>query len=208
MGGTRHNRLRENRVSGNGFAAAQNTNFGIGLISAGVNDNEIENNIVAGNTTGIFLAAGTAGNVIRKNIVTGNPAVQVAVAIPADGGDIRNLSSANIFADNVCLTGVNAPCPALGRSFTASPNPIPVTGPARLGRTTISWHVPDVAEVEVRIGSPNGTLFAAGGNRGSAETGVWVSEGMTFYLQDVSSGKPLNAANTMGTVVVRFNRTP
>ena len=163
---------------------------------------------MAGNTTGLFLAAGTEGNVIRRNIVTANPAVQVAVAVPADGVDIRNLSSANVFQDNVCLTGVNAPCPALGRSFTATPNPVPVTGPARLGRTTISWQVPDVAEVEVRIGSPNGTLFAAGGTRGSAETGAWVADGTTFYLQDVASGKPLNAANTIATLVVRLSRTP
>jgi hypothetical protein len=163
---------------------------------------------VAGNTTGVFLAAGTEGNVIRRNIVTGNPAVQVAVAIPADGVDIRNMSNANIFENNVCLTGVNAPCPALGRSFTANPNPTAVTGSALYGKTTISWYAPDAAEVEVRVGSPNGTLFAAGGNRGSAETGIWVADGTTFYLQDVSGGKPLNASNTIATVVVRVSRTP
>ena len=161
---------------------------------------------MAGNTTGVFLAAGTEGNVIRRNVVTGNPAVQVAVAIPADGVDIRNMSNANIFEDNVCLTGLNAPCPALGRSFKASPNPI--TGSAQYGRTTISWYAPDVTEVQVRVGSPNGALFAAGGNRGSAETGVWVADGTTFYLQDISGGKPLNAANTLATVVVRLTRTP
>jgi hypothetical protein len=146
--------------------------------------------------------------VIRKNIVTGNPGVQVSVVIPAEGVDIRNMSNGNTFEDNVCLTSVNAPCPALGRSFTASPNPIAVTGSTPHGRTTISWYVPDVQEVQVRVGSPNGPLFAAGGSRGSAETGVWVADGTTFYLQDVTGGKALTAANTIATLVARLSRTP
>jgi len=51
--------------------------------------------------------------------VVGNPPVQVAVDHTGNGGaDIKNLSaaSANTFDENVCLTGVNAPCP------TVSPN--------------------------------------------------------------------------------------
>jgi hypothetical protein len=36
--------------------------------------------------------------------------------------------------------------------------------------------------VEVRVGSPKGSLFAQGNPQGSAETGNWVKDGMTFYL--------------------------
>ena len=123
------------------------------------------------------------------------------------GFDIRNLATvgANTFQANVCLTSVNAPCPAsTPPSLTATPNPIPATGSASLGMTTITWMAPGEVAVEVRIGSPNGALFAGGGSRGSAQTGLWVPDGMTFYLQDISGGKPLTAENTLATVVVRL----
>ena len=89
-------------------------------------------------------------------------------------------------------------------SLTASPNPI-VTG-AAFGTTTISWNAPNAANIEIHVGSPNGPLFASGGNRGSAQTGPWVADGTTFYLQDVSGGKPLTASNTLATLVVHLQR--
>ena len=82
-------------------------------------DNTIENNQIVGNSNGIFLAAGVQGNIIRGNVVVGNPPVQVGVDHTANGGaDIKNLSAAgaNLFDENICLTGINAPCP------TAAPN--------------------------------------------------------------------------------------
>ena len=123
------------------------------------------------------------------------------------GFDIKNLATVgtNTFQANICLTSVNAPCPASSPpSLTATPNPIPITGSATFGMTTITWMAPAAEAVEVRIGSPNGVLFAGGGSRGSAQTGLWVPHGMTFYLQDVSGGKPLTEENTLATVVVRF----
>jgi len=123
------------------------------------------------------------------------------------GFDIKNLATAgaNTFQANICLTAVNAPCPASSPpSLTATPNPIPLTGSATLGMTTITWMAPAAEAVEVHIGSPNGVVFVGGGSRGSAQTGLWVPDGMTFYLQDVSGGKPLTAENTLATVVVRF----
>jgi len=158
----------------------------------------------------LFLTATVQGNVIRRNLIIGNPPVQMGLDHTANKGfDIKNLSppGQNSFTGNVCLTAMNAPCPApFESSLTASPNPIPVTGAAILGMTTISWMAPGVESIEVRIGSPNGVLFDSGGNRGSAQTGLWVLDGMTFYLQDVSNGKPLTAENTLATVVVRLQR--
>ena len=124
------------------------------------------------------------------------------------GYDIRNLSGSetNTFQGNVCLTSVNAPCSVFQPTLTASPNPIPVTGAATLGMTTISWMAPGAQAVEVHIGSPDGALFVGGGTRGSAQTGSWVPEGMTFYLQDISGGKSLTEENTLATVVVRLQR--
>jgi hypothetical protein len=45
----------------------------------------------------------------------------------------------------------------------------------------------------------------AGGDPGtfSLATGHWVTDGMTFYLQNVSNGLPLTAANTLATVRMR-----
>ncbi|MBV6433425.1 MAG: hypothetical protein IANPNBLG_03603 [Bryobacteraceae bacterium] len=204
-GGSRRNRLRENRISGNGFVAPGN-NFGIGFIAAAVQENLVEQNTIVGNAHGIRLEAGTEKNVFRKNVVMGNPAVQMSVSLPAPQGyDIVNLSAegANVFDGNVCLTGLNAPCPAVERSFAAFPNPIPVAaGAPRM--TTISWNVPGLESVEVRVGKPDGALFASGGPRGSAKTGTWVNDGMMFFLQDVSGGKPLTRANTLATITIRF----
>jgi hypothetical protein len=79
----------------------------------------IEENEVLGNTNGIVVVAGVQGNVFRRNVVVGNPPIQVSNSFPAGpkGVDIRNgaVPGTNTFEDNVCLTGVNAPCPALGR---------------------------------------------------------------------------------------------
>jgi hypothetical protein len=91
--------------------------------------------------------------------------------------------------------------------FTAGPNPAPIlysSGPIQLGQTTLTWNAMGVTSVEITIGAPNGRLFGAGGPSGSYQTGVWVTNGMTFYLQDVTGGKPLTADNTLATVTVQL----
>ncbi len=133
--------------------------------------------------------------------------MQVALDYTANGGfDIKNLADAgaNAFEGNICVTSVNAPCPSVGPSLTANPNPIPVAGKVSVGSTTINWIAPDAQVTEIHIGSPNGPLFAGGGNRGSAQTGPWVTDGLTFYLQDVTSGKPLTSDYTLATLVVHL----
>jgi hypothetical protein len=81
-----------------------------------------------------------------------------------------------------------------------------VTGNAIAGSTTLSWNAPDAVVVDIRIGSPDGKLVTTWGNRGSLQTGPWVADGMTFYLQDVTSGRPLTADYTLATVVVHLQR--
>ncbi len=87
-----------------------------------------------------------------------------------------------------------------GVSLQASPNPILVLSGAGLGTTTLFWNAPGVSLVELHVGSPAGPLFAQGASQGSAIATGWVREGLVFYLQDVSNGKPLTAANTLATV--------
>jgi parallel beta-helix repeat protein len=169
----------------------------------------IEENTIVGNTNGIFLVAGVQGNTFRGNLVTGNPAIQVSVDNPSAGGvDIKNLADAgaNSFEGNVCTTSINAPCPSVGPSLTASPNPIPVTGNALVGQTTLTWNAPDAQIIEIHIGTPNGTLLTQQGNRGSIQTGAWVSDGTTFYLQDVTNGNALTSDYTLATLIVHLQK--
>ena len=91
-------------------------------------------------------------------------------------------------------------------SITAHPNPIRVRSKKRLvGRTTLSWTTKGVERVEVHVGSPDGPLLIGSGSSGKVTTSKdsWVHDGMTFYLQDVSRGLPLIAANTLAAVVIR-----
>lgn len=158
---------------------------------------------------GIFMAEGTQGNIIRRNIAVGNPPISVALDRPSSTGfDILNLAVAgmNIFVANTCLTALGAPCPSLGPTLTASPNPIPVTGNATLGATTISWSAPDAQLIEIHIGRPDGPLLTRFGNRGSAQTGSWVFDGTVFYMQDVTGGRPLTSDYTLATLIVRLQR--
>jgi parallel beta-helix repeat protein len=111
-GGASRNRVAVNRLSGNGYAA-QSSNFGIGLVNAGVNENVIVDNIVFGNANGIVLVPGVEGNVILRNFIVGNPPVQVPVSNPGTSGvDLRNLATPgiNLLDENVCLTSTNAAC--------------------------------------------------------------------------------------------------
>jgi hypothetical protein len=66
--------------------------------------------------------------------------------------------------------------------------------------TTLAWNAPGVSEVEIRIGAPDGMNMGRHHSYGTATTDPWVFEGLTFYLQDVTGGKPLTAENTLGTV--------
>ena len=85
-------------------------------------------------------------------------------------------------------------------SITANPNPF-LADPSGLGQTTLAWTSYGTSAVEVRVNAPDGNKFVGSGEGSfSAGTGHWVRDGMTVYLQDVSGGLPLTAANTLATV--------
>ena len=89
----------------------------------------------------------------------------------------------------------------------ANPNPIAVDFFTGVGATTLSWKSRGTEAVEVRVGAPHGDLFSRSGPDGSARTGDWVYNGMVFYLQDVTGGKPLCAENTLATVTAAVTVT-
>jgi hypothetical protein len=91
-----------------------------------------------------------------------------------------------------------------GVSFQASPNPMIVAPGEGYGSTTLYWSTPSAATVEIHVGAPEGPLLAQAGSQGSARATGWVSDGLTFYLQDVSGGKALTEANTLATVTAHL----
>jgi parallel beta-helix repeat protein len=110
-----HNsRVRLNTSHGNGYSDPPD-DFGIGLVGA-ASGNVIEENIVTGNTNGIYIGAAVGKNLVRENTVAGNPPIQVANTRPeARALDIVNLAPATQteFDRNRCLTALNAPCPTV-----------------------------------------------------------------------------------------------
>jgi len=116
------------------------------------------------------------------------------------------LTSANTIATvtvNLTATG----CSSRTGSISANPNPIQACDGSGLGITNLSWVSTGTTAVQVRVGSPSGALFAHTGPSGGAATGKWVSQGMQFFLQDVSGGLPLTSANTIATVTVNLTTT-
>jgi 6-phosphogluconolactonase len=86
-------------------------------------------------------------------------------------------------------------------TFAATQNPV-LPASNGLAQVTLGWNAPGAGEVDLRIGAPDGFPMGRHASWGTATTGSWVTDGMTFYLQDVTGGKPLTAANTLGTVRV------
>jgi hypothetical protein len=89
----------------------------------------------------------------------------------------------------------------LKSSITADPNPIQDDG-SGLGVTSISYTFFEGEPVEIRVGAPDGPLFARPNQCGQLTTGKWVTDRMIFFLQDVSRGKPLTKAHTLATVTI------
>jgi hypothetical protein len=112
----------------------------------------------------------------------------------------KNISGINSSTTTVTVAGQ----PRSGeRILSAAPNPCLVTS-GHLGITKLSWSAPNgTRNVELHVKAPDGHLMGKGKQIGTAQTGQWVSDGMTFYLQDVTDGKPLTAANTLDTITVR-----
>jgi hypothetical protein len=79
--------------------------------------------------------------------------------------------------------------------FSANPAIIRALSP--VGVTTITTEAG--CAFDIRVGGPSGSLFTSGAGYVSAQTGQWVSNGMTFYLQKAGD---TTAAGTLQTVSV------
>jgi hypothetical protein len=123
-------------------------------------------------------------NVSQSACSAQNVAATLTVHVTPDGASTVDSGSAVLFAN---------------------PNPIIVPGDQFFGQTMLSWNAPGASVVEIRVGSPTGSLFSYTGPQGSAPTGTWVTDGMTFYLQDVTKGEP---GTTVGTATVYLALPP
>lgn len=95
---------------------------------------------------------------------------------------------------------INAGQPGLAcvaTAFTASPNPIITNN--QYGQTTIT--AVTNCSFEIRIGSPGGQEFKEGRGYAALQTGQWVTNGMTMYLQPHGDTNPTNTLSTLKLVM-------
>jgi len=90
----------------------------------------------------------------------------------------------------VCHTGGT---PTADMPLVANPNPIPTCDGSGKGMTEIVWG--DAGNVEIRLNSADGRLFAKNSGAGSAETGNWVTDSKAFFLVDADNAETLQQTN-------------
>jgi len=72
-----------------------------------------------------------------------------------------------------------------------TPSPVVVCRPDGLGEGTVTWSGNGKDELEVRVGSPDGSLFAQSGAQGGSKvTGPWLKDGTTFHLRRAGTQGP------------------
>jgi hypothetical protein len=137
--------------------------------------------IRVGSPSGSLLAETTAST---GHVATGNWVSNGMEFYLQDTSNGKALTSANTLGV-VTAQVVSSP------TLTASPSTIVPPNGSWLGATTLSWTAPGHSNVQVVVG---GTVFAGGGVTGTAATGYWVSDGMTFYLIDSGTQAVLASA--------------
>jgi YVTN family beta-propeller protein len=94
------------------------------------------------------------------------------------------------------------PPSATGVIFGPTPGIVPNPDNTGLGSAGLYWNAPGTSALQVRVGAPDGPLFAETGSYGFGEMTGWVTAGMVLYLQNASSGDPTSAANTLAISTV------
>jgi hypothetical protein len=90
----------------------------------------------------------------------------------------------------------------------ADPDPIVVSSEGEPGATLIQWRIEGPSEIEVRVGAPDGPLFARSDRSGEASTGPWVRDGLLFFLEDVSARAAPRTLDVLRVVVAGENGHP
>jgi hypothetical protein len=112
-------------------------------------------------------------------------------------------SAAFPYLDSI-LTSADGAGPAVASQDGLFATPVTLTAGQTSGRTTLTWRTSAATRVQIRVGSPVGTpMTGLEGATGSAQTGDWVTDGMTFYLQDASDGDSFGPSKTIATARVQ-----
>lgn len=167
--------------------------------------------VFSANPNPIYSATGLGSTTLTYNAGSGVTATQIHVGSPTgplftEGGSsgsatapgwvsnglqfyLQNTSNGNaLTAANTLAVVTMTVTSTVAGTLTASPSTIVTPNGEPYGQTTLTWSAPNSQTVDIFVGSPTGSLFASGGSSGSAPTGDWVTDGMTFYLVDVASG--------------------
>jgi hypothetical protein len=91
-----------------------------------------------------------------------------------------------------------------GTTFSLSPNPVKGNADG-LGIVKLAFTTDKTKLIEIHVGSPSGTILCRAPAPGVCDSGLWVNNGMVFYLQDGTAAKPDDAAATLGYVTAHVN---
>jgi len=131
---------------------------------------------------------------------SGNWVVDGMIFYLQDASDGDSLGSAKTLASVSVKTAGGV---IRGGTITASPNPVRVAAGQSRGATTLNWRATGVTQIQIRVGSSAGSpLTGIESATGSTSTGNWVTDGLTFYLQDASDGSSSGPSKTLATVRV------
>jgi hypothetical protein len=143
------------------------------------------NGTPAGSVT--FSAAGT---VLGAAELSGAKASLIVVGsqLPSGSNTIDGTYNGDLaFSASTGSVGVALSQPEADVTFTANPNPVIVTSGPR-GTTTLTWNAPGHSQLAIFVGSPTGSsMTGTVGSSGSAPTGNWVTDGVQFFLIDLTT---------------------
>jgi len=91
-----------------------------------------------------------------------------------------------------------------GTTFSLSPNPVKGNGDG-LGIVKLAFTTDKTKMIEIHVGSPSGTMMCRAPAPGVCDSGLWVNNGMVFYLQDGTAAKPDDPAATLGYATAHVN---
>lgn len=95
----------------------------------------------------------------------------------------------------VCHTGGT---PTAEFPMVATPNPASTCDATGVSQVGLAWG--DEGQVDIRLNTDDGKLFASSPGAGSAETGKWVMDGLVFVLVDNETGEAIQEVPVYNTV--------
>jgi hypothetical protein len=153
---------------------AQVGSSNISLLATG--SNFTSSSVVVWNTTNLatqFQSATSLQATVPASLLTTAGTAQVSVA------------TGNLVSGSQTFTIThNQP------TFTANPNPIISSTGA--GMTTLTWNAPGYTQLVILVGSPTGNpMTGTLGSSGSEPTGDWVTDGLQFFLVDLTTNSAI-----------------